>query len=369
MSQRKLVKLTRLSDPWLYFELVVGLETHERLRPGCPYPANEIIALLKVHDVEEEVLAAPKSFFIPDIGSYSLTPVMGNHFFPFPLGTHKLRAVMGDQYLSLPVEERLRHARDAAVVNDMEMFLSWLPEAKHEPLELLRFSRAPGLCSFIHTIAYYMARDLAFRNFDQIEPITQFPWFKPVRTHICLDPEGLLHVDSSWERQYSGQALLTPFYAVILGMIGSPWEIKSRKESRKLSSAVRIWVSAVSSSGMDLLKYGRNEKQIYQQRGVVFKQRYCLVHHRKRHNIRLSLIGVTCGPRPEHWRVWWAFEYEDFAGDFWRTIEEPPILVPGSWVEDSGDPDSMERGRLYAWQAEEPSPLIWSEYRKIRPPI
>ncbi|KAI8247571.1 hypothetical protein K4K53_001653 [Colletotrichum sp. SAR 10_77] len=41
----------------------------------------------------------------------------------------------------------------------------------------------------------------------------------------------------------------------------------------------------------------------------------------------------------------------------------------GSWVEEPMDPKDVERERLLEWYREELPPLIWSEYRKIRPPI
>ncbi|KAK1854871.1 hypothetical protein CCHR01_02551 [Colletotrichum chrysophilum] len=216
-----------------------------------------------------------------------------------------------------------------------------------------------------------MARELVFRNFNQIAPLTQFPWFKAVHAYISLDPEGLFHIDSSWKYQYYGQTSLTPFFVIILTTKGSPWRTEGKQSirNRRFSSAVRFWATAVSLAGIDLLKYGRTEKKIYQERGVVFNQRCCLIHHEKGLYTRLSIIGITYGHRPEDWRVWWTWEYEDFAGEFWQLIEEPPISVPGSWVEDIGNFRDVEQSRLYSWQAEETLPLIWSEYRKIRPPI
>ncbi|KAF0322981.1 hypothetical protein GQ607_009744 [Colletotrichum asianum] len=76
----------------------------------------------------------------------------------------------------------------------------------------------------------------------------------------------------------------------------------------------------------------------------------------------------------EHWKLWWAFEYEIFAGDFWRMveqpcIEDPELKVPGSWVEEPMDSVLVEWERSREWENEELPLLIWSEYRKIRPPM
>ncbi|KAL3295253.1 Ankyrin repeat-containing protein [Colletotrichum asianum] len=90
--------------------------------------------------------------------------------------------------------------------------------------------------------------------------------------------------------------------------------------------------------------------------------------------LNFTLIGITYGPRPEHWKLWWAFEYEIFAGDFWRMveqpcIEDPELKVPGSWVEEPMDSVLVEWERSREWKNEELPLLIWSEYRKIRPPM
>ncbi|UQC88535.1 uncharacterized protein CLUP02_14060 [Colletotrichum lupini] len=73
-----------------------------------------------------------------------------------------------------------------------------------------------------------------------------------------------------------------------------------------------------------------------------------------------------------HWKLWWTYEYEDYAGEFWDMVQDEASKVPGAWVDDSWDPDDYddeEWDRWEAWEKEQPPPLIWSEYRRVRPPV
>ncbi|KAK3396273.1 hypothetical protein B0T20DRAFT_417304 [Sordaria brevicollis] len=47
----------------------------------------------------------------------------------------------------------------------------------------------------------------------------------------------------------------------------------------------------------------------------------------------LFLTGFTHGPRPEDWEIFWDPSVEDYVEDFWRMIENPPLAIPGSWVD------------------------------------
>ncbi|CRK45160.1 hypothetical protein BN1723_006461 [Verticillium longisporum] len=52
----------------------------------------------------------------------------------------------------------------------------------------------------------------------------------------------------------------------------------------------------------------------------------------RHHHIRF--INIDYGVEPEDWILWWAIEYEELAGIFWNMVENPPLCLPGSWVED-----------------------------------
>ncbi|KAH9227393.1 hypothetical protein K456DRAFT_930278 [Colletotrichum gloeosporioides 23] len=151
--------------------------------------------------------------------------------------------------------------------------------------------------------------------------------------------------------------------------------VQDLSNARRIQEPVQLWVTALFSCGVELLNYGRNEKTLYEQQVVKYRERNVNFSLNKRQSTaRFSLTGITYGSRPEHWRIWWAFEYEDFAGDFWRmrdqrSTNDLELVIPDSWVEEPEDCQSVERERLLEWSMEERTPMIWSEYRKIRPPL
>ncbi|KAF4434247.1 hypothetical protein CFRS1_v013309 [Colletotrichum fructicola] len=93
--------------------------------------------------------------------------------------------------------------------------------------------------------------------------------------------------------------------------------------------------------------------------------------NKKRGNMRYSILGITYGSLQQQWSLWITNENYDYAGEFWAMVENQNIKVPGSWVDDALDLTEWMRIReeLGAWQQEAAPPLIWSEYRKPRPPI
>ncbi|KAK1636280.1 hypothetical protein BDP81DRAFT_450184 [Colletotrichum phormii] len=132
------------------------------------------------------------------------------------------------------------------------------------------------------------------------------------------------------------------------------------------------WVAILSSSDVELLDYGREESYMYEQGFTTVQQRWAPWSRGTSGRTRFSLIGITYGSRPKHWRIWWAYEYEDYAGEFWNMVQDEAHKMPGAWVDDSWDPDDYDHEEWdmwEAWEKEQPTPLIWSEYRKIQPPI
>ncbi|KAI0839207.1 hypothetical protein F5Y06DRAFT_286714 [Hypoxylon sp. FL0890] len=83
-----------------------------------------------------------------------------------------------------------------------------------------------------------------------------------------------------------------------------------------LTLMLRIWLAALKHADIDLDAYGRREHEI-------------IVNRTFRH----CFFGIKFGPEPEDWEVYWEDPVDAFAGDFWKLIDDPPLQVPGSWVE------------------------------------
>lgn len=110
--------------------------------------------------------------------------------------------------------------------------------------------------------------------------------------------------------------------------------------------SIFAWLSDLYDGGIDLLLYGRNEKQHFRDpsclpEGVTnayFSMSYEHIWLGKpvyRYHVRL--INFHYGRLPTDWRFWWSEPSDEFAGDFWCLVEsdsqEAAMSVPGAWVD------------------------------------
>ncbi|WYZ44027.1 hypothetical protein EsH8_VII_000463 [Colletotrichum jinshuiense] len=284
------------------------------------------------------------------------------------------------QYGSFSVATRLDHLRvltDSGHCWCLEDLHLILPEAGHldTGVDIIEFSRTITGCALLHSLAKGMAFNLAreWRCREHEQETTRNSWGQILHAGLCLDPMSLHHIDITWTP--SGYfALGSVFSAMIRTLVGSYFNngiLSADQLKDTLQSAITTWVAALSSCNINLLAYGREERRLYEDGITGFQRRWVPWEAEPTNNRRFLLIGIAYGPLPEHWGVWWTYEYEDYAGEFWDMIEIQRIKVPGSWVDEAFGPYGMfyeNRDRLYEWVAEETTPLIWSEYRKIRPP-
>ncbi|KAF4784281.1 hypothetical protein HER10_EVM0006386 [Colletotrichum scovillei] len=47
----------------------------------------------------------------------------------------------------------------------------------------------------------------------------------------------------------------------------------------------------------------------------------------------VRIISIDYGSDVDDWRVHWVVEVEAFAGEFWRVVESPRVVMPGSWID------------------------------------
>lgn len=109
-------------------------------------------------------------------------------------------------------------------------------------------------------------------------------------------------------------------------------------------SSVRSWLESLQVAGVDLCRYGWEERQRHVMNcGVtrVFEvaDRCVMIKGMHRHfeSGEIRLISFDFGESPSQWRFWWSEVTDDFAGDFWNLVKEQEISdlkVPGAWVED-----------------------------------
>ncbi|KAI3538020.1 hypothetical protein CSPX01_09817 [Colletotrichum filicis] len=187
---------------------------------------------------------------------------------------------------------------------------------------------------------------------------------------IALDPDSLIKATKD-------QWKTSPMHMFMWYMLTNMQPCSADQADKIIQSALLVWVTTLYRNKVDLINHGRQSQMTYsvRRRFVLpewsFRMVQDLSEPRKRHQkreryYRAEYVGITYGSLPEHWKIWWAVEYECYAGDFWRTLEDSAIQIPGSWVDDRVFDDEK---LMPSWVLEEIRPLIWSEYRKIRPPV
>ena len=115
-----------------------------------------------------------------------------------------------------------------------------------------------------------------------------------------------------------------------------------RFTKRCAQQKVKDWIEVLRTGGKDLEVFGQAELTI-------------LLRHRSSgspgwntRGARYGWKGLTVGPRPEDWHLIWEWDpdVEGFVGDFWEWIENPPLSIPGSWVDDD---DYDDDGDDFEW--------------------
>lgn len=152
------------------------------------------------------------------------------------------------------------------------------------------------------------------------------------------------------------------------------WIIMSRFHSNSphefdciLQSAIRSWVKILYANGVNLLEYGHRGRcsGFYDREGRI-PRRAQQAGHRYTY---FRVVGITYGALPEQWKVWWSVYDLEHAGDFWRMVENPVLSIPGGWKDDFEFSEKVGEEHLVPWDDEEMEHwIVWSEYRKIRPP-
>jgi len=106
-----------------------------------------------------------------------------------------------------------------------------------------------------------------------------------------------------------------------------------RLQRSLLQQIVRCWLGDLRAAGKELEAFGQAEHN-------------ALLHHQSlgspswnSQRAGYKWKGFTIGPRPEDWTLIWEWDpdVETLVGDFWAWIEDPPLAIPGSWVDDDED--------------------------------
>jgi hypothetical protein len=155
-----------------------------------------------------------------------------------------------------------------------------------------------------------------------------------------------------------GSQLATPllevFSGCLCGLETSHWSLPCAQIASKITSpTIRrlkaspavLWLQRLQTAGIDLIEYGRKEKQSHLSQGV--KREYSYYYSTRRSlrsgflvPYREHLISFTYGPEPEDWDFWFAPTMDDSFVEFWGMVDHPERAIPGAW-EDECDEDEV----------------------------
>ncbi|RYP55718.1 hypothetical protein DL771_012459 [Monosporascus sp. 5C6A] len=111
-----------------------------------------------------------------------------------------------------------------------------------------------------------------------------------------------------------------------------------------LSKGLDLWAKDrygyLKAAGIDVTRYGRCEMELLRDAALTRDFVPCRIYHQKYpwkapdpvwRGVPIRLMGYKYGPEPEDWDVYWSEPTDEFAGDFWGLVENPPLQVPGAW--------------------------------------
>lgn len=190
------------------------------------------------------------------------------------------------------------------------------------------------------------------------DPDVATKWYSAIRdTALRLDksllmPEqqllgcGVIHI--SYHHLFPPLTMFTNMFLSSMSKFpGCNWDMKCRRQHKIVSRlancerALQLWLNILQDCSIDLLEYGRQERQIPKDqedgcefrifRDIWYDQPYMDTENGK---FEVRLIGFEYGSEPGDWKLWWSEPTDGLVGDFWKEMEPEPLCIPGSWGED-----------------------------------
>lgn len=223
-----------------------------------------------------------------------------------------------DPELLLPV---LRHGRVTCAA-DFRAFLHDSVESSLHSFAKVYFSRSP-----------HVSRDNS-KSDNEIDSEMKFKFWRSLARWIF---SGISKEEMSKQGGAPWESL-TPLFA---GLIECGWAVpKSARERRftllRMTRTTHMWLEDVRLSGLDLVEYGRHELKLYtfDNWNHIWRWSVLAFGDEASYPSGPQLVSFTYGPRPEQWNFEWDLAVEEYVGDFWEMMENPPLHVPGEWTDD-----------------------------------
>ncbi|KAI1209621.1 uncharacterized protein F4807DRAFT_460370 [Annulohypoxylon truncatum] len=158
-------------------------------------------------------------------------------------------------------------------------------------------------------------------------------WFTFAIDVVRLTPD--LHTTYLHEDPFLYNVFLVPGNTALMSLAtGLFWYIARRVPwcyfPAEFAEVLISWLEVLKRAGIDLDVYGYREHEIFVKNDQHF---FDLRSYFQPSFSAFYLVDFKFGPEPEDWEFYWAEPTDEFAGDFWDLIENPPLHIPGSWVD------------------------------------
>ncbi|KAI3552053.1 hypothetical protein CSPX01_00729 [Colletotrichum filicis] len=285
---------------------------------------NEMLELFKVwvHVALDDCL---EDYFTPDETTANLSAISSLIWQDHEAHQYMTRS-LATTYYQLPLKVRYAHLNWYHV--DPQILLH---DIQHDggikPAEFSVILDASFDSSLEKLVLCYVTR----RPFDE-----ESSWRKLVRWILQGVSSQRLSMQMPFDAAQEEPRYYTP---LISALYKTFWDHSEYK--RKISLFLRRWLEDVQISGHDLEEYGRREMEYFKREARLQEERLITWSDETvRYERGMRLVSFAYGPEAEDWNLVWSLEAEEYAGEFWDLIENPPLHIPGGWVDD----DSSDYG-------------------------
>ncbi|KAF9876749.1 hypothetical protein CkaCkLH20_05595 [Colletotrichum karsti] len=215
-------------------------------------------------------------------------------------------------------------------------------------------SSAKSGLSIVHSVALALGRRCALDVLPSYQKssiwgrLFNMNWEYLIGSVVMATSEKVLHGVETVEPCYDfdvapwrGSPLISVVGGTLCQMRSSARSVHNHLDL-VLQGTLRSWLSELNECGIDLLKYGMREKEVFASSQGTFDADSVARHQRWMKNewcrpelrsVSIRLTALTYGSEITDWRVWWAPEYEVLAAEFWEAVDNPPEIMPGSWLD------------------------------------
>lgn len=282
----------------------------------CDDP-NDTLELFKiwVHVAVDDCL---EDYFTPDETNQNLSAI-SSFLWQSPEAYQYVTRSLATTYYQLPLKVRYAHL-DWCYVDPQILLHDIQHDGGIKPADFSVILDTSGESSLQTLVSFYVR----IQAFDE-----ESSWKELVRWIL----QGVSSQRLSMQTSFVATKGKPPYYTpLISGLYDNLWDHSEYK--RKTSLFLRKWLEDVQISDHDLEEYGRREMEYFKCEVRLREERLRTWSETMEPDSGMRLVSFTYGPEPKDWKLVWSLEAEEYAGEFWDLIENPPLRVPGAWVDE-----------------------------------